>query len=192
MPAILRRIRNLLLDPRNEWAAIATEPGGVRRIFLYVAILASVPALANLVGTTVIGIPTSAGRLHEPLAFAAFKAVLSLLFSFAIVGLTALAVELMAPLFGAARNFTNGLKLAAYSFTPVWLAGIVLLVPGLRFLSLLGLYALRLLWTGLPPLKGVPRPKVLRFTLAIALAAFVLTFTFAVIQAALIALALSY
>ena len=83
------------------------------------------------------------------------------------------------------RNFTNALKLAVYSFTPVWLIGIVLMVPGLRFLSILGLYAIRLIWTGLPPLMGTPRPKVLPYAISIVVAAFGIVLAMSVIQAAI-------
>ena len=38
-------------------------------------------------------------------------------------------------MFGGRADFDSAFKLAVYSFTPVWLAGIFLLVPGLRFLG---------------------------------------------------------
>ena len=89
----------------------------------------------------------------------------------------------MAPFFGAQRHFINALKLAVYSFTPVWLIGIVLMFPSLRFFTFLGLYALRLLWTGVHPLMGTPRDKVLLYSIAIAVFAFVIVFAMALIQA---------
>ncbi len=55
----------------------------------------------------------------------------------------------------------------------------MLLFPGMRFLTLLGLYALRLLWTGVHPLMGAPRSKVLPYSLAIAVIAFVIMFAMA-------------
>lgn len=113
------------------------------------------------------------------------RAFISYLFSFVIVYLTALAIDVMAPLFQTQRNFTNALKLAVYSFTPVWLIGIVLMVPGLRFLSILGLYAIRLIWTGLPPLMGTPRLKVLPYAISIVVAAFGIVLAMSVIQAAI-------
>lgn len=189
MNALVARVRNILVDPRSEWPLIATEPGYPLRLLLrYVAVLALIPAIAGYIGSTYIGVSVSAGRFHDTLPIGLFKALISYLFSFAIVYLTALAIDVMAPLFGARRYFPNALKLAAYSFTPVWLVGIVLLVPGLRFLTILGLYALRLLWTGLPPLMAAPRPKVLTYAVAIAVAAFIIVFAMAVIQAALVTL----
>jgi hypothetical protein len=185
MHPLLARVRNIVAVPRSEWPLIATEPGDPMRLFVgYVAVLAAIPAIAGFIGSSLVGVSVSAGRMHDPLAFGLLRAVISYLFSFVIVYLTALAIDVMAPLFGTQRNFTNALKLAVYSFTPVWLIGIVLMVPGLRFLSILGLYAIRLVWTGLPPLLGVPRPKVLPYAMAIVAAAIVITLAMSLIQAA--------
>jgi hypothetical protein len=74
---------------------------------------------------------------------------------------------------GGERNFINALKLTAYAHTPVWLAGMFLLMPGLRFLTLFGLYSAWLLWTGLPVLMKTPRGRMPLMTAAIMLVAFV-------------------
>jgi hypothetical protein len=189
MHPLLARIRNVVADPRSEWPLIATEPGDPMRLFVgYVAVLAAIPAIAGFIGTSLVGVSVSAGRLHDPLLLGLMRAFMSYLFSFVIVYLTALVIAVMAPLFQTERNFTNALKLAVYSFTPVWLIGIVLMVPGLRFLSILGLYAIRLVWTGLPPLMGTPRPKILPYALSIVVAAFGITLAMSVIQAAVLTL----
>ena len=189
MHPLLARIRNIVANPRSEWPLIATEPGDPMRLFVgYVAVLAAIPAIAGFIGTSVVGVPVSAGRLHDPALLGLMRAFMSYLFSFVIVYLTALVIDVMAPLFQTGRNFTNALKLAVYSFTPIWLIGIVLMVPGLRFLSILGLYAIRLVWTGLPPLMGTPRPKILPYALSIVVAAFGITLAMSVIQAAVLTL----
>lgn len=189
MHPLLARIRNIIADPRGEWPLIATEPGDPMRLFVgYVAVLAAIPAIAGFIGSSLVGVSVSVGRLHDPLSIGLLRAFISYLFSFVIVYLTALAIDVMAPLFETGRNFTNALKLSVYSFTPVWLIGIVLMVPGLRFLSILGLYAIRLIWTGLPPLMGTPRAKVLPYALSIVVAAFGITLAMAVIQAAILTL----
>ena len=185
---LLQRIRNILIEPRREWPLIAAEPGGVRRVLRYVAILALVPAICGYVGSTYVGTEVSAGRFHDALPTGIIKAILSYLLSFAIVFLTALAADAIAPLFGGKRSFVNALKLTAYSYTPVWLVGVALLIPGLRFVTLLSLYALRLLWTGLPPLMGPERRKVIYYAVAIAAIAFVIVFALAIIQAAIMVL----
>ena len=61
---------------------------------------------------------------------------------------SALFIDFVAPLFGGRRDFGRALKVAVYAFTPVWLCGVFLLLPGLRFLELPGLYGAYLLVMG--------------------------------------------
>ena len=71
------------------------------------------------------------------------------------------------PRFGGKKNFPNAVKLSVYSHTPLWLAGIFLLVPGLSFLLILGLYGFYLLRVGLPLLMGVPEDRALRYAMTV-------------------------
>ncbi len=72
------------------------------------------------------------------------------------------------------RSYSNALRLTAYSFTPVWLAGIFLLVPGASFLVLLGLYGFYLMWIGMPVLMRVSAGKALPYVIAVAICAIAL------------------
>ena len=59
----------------------------------------------------------------------------------------------------------QALKVAAYSFTPAWLAGILSLLPSLSMLGVLaGLYGIYLLYLGLPVLMKVPQEKAAAYT----------------------------
>jgi hypothetical protein len=100
----------------------------------------------------------------------------------ATVLLLGLIIDLVAPLFGGKRNFDSAFKLAVYSFTPVWLAGVFLLLPGLRFLALTGCYGAYVLWLGLPRLIKVPEQKTQSFTLLIVACACLLLYITAVTQ----------
>ena len=62
-----------------------------------------------------------------------------------------------------------------YSLTASWIAGIFALLPGLRILTLLGLYSLYLLYLGLPVLMKTPREKALGYTVVVIIAAIVLS-----------------
>ncbi|MGP0092666.1 MAG: Yip1 family protein [Xanthobacteraceae bacterium] len=157
---IVERIKAILLRPEAEWRTIAEEPGDPSDLFtFYVAILALIPALAWLIGGSVVGITTADGTIRTPLIPGLFSAIFAYVASFVAVGLMALAIDGLARAFGGRRDFANAVKLAAYSYTPLWLAGIFDVLPGLRFLSILGLYGLYLLWTGLPPLMQVTRKR---------------------------------
>src|SRR5262249_61132291 len=73
----------------------------------------------------------------------------------------------LAPRFGGEKTFANAVKLSVYSPTPLWLAGIFLLIPGLNFLLILGVYGVYLLWTGLPLLMRVPTDKALPYAVVV-------------------------
>ncbi len=127
----------------------------------------------------------SVGTFRVPLLPGLINMVLGYVFAFVIVYATALIIDALAPSFRSHRHLPNALKLAVYSFTPVWLAGIFILIPGLRFLSILGLYALYLMWTGLTPLMGTPRDKSLYYALCVVIAAIVVTIVLAIVQASI-------
>src|SRR5690606_41986753 len=93
---LFARVRNIIADPRSEWALIATEPGDPMRLFVgYVAVLAAIPAICGFIGSSLIGVSVSVGRLHDPLLLGLLRALISYLFSFVIVYLTALAIDVM-------------------------------------------------------------------------------------------------
>jgi hypothetical protein len=89
---------------------------------------------------------------------------------FAVVYLIACVIDLLAPRFGGERNFSNALELAVYAHTPFWLAGICLLIPGLHFLLVLGLYGVHQLGTGLPVLMRT-QYRLLPYTMIVAVCA---------------------
>ena len=179
MEKLIERVKAILLTPATEWQVIAREGGEPSDLFThYVAILALIPALARFIGTSLIG-------GYTPVIFGLIGAVFSYVLSFAVVYVVALIIDALAPRFGAQKSFPNALKLAVYSHTPAWLAGIFLLVPGLSFLTILGLYGFYLLWTGLPSLMRTPREQALPYAAAVVVCALVLAIVLGVIQVAL-------
>jgi hypothetical protein len=166
---LLRRVKAILLTPHSEWPVTAQEKGEASRLFIhYVAILALIPAVARFIGASLIG-------GYAPIASGLAGALVTYLSGFAIVYGLALIIDALAPRFGAQKNFPGALKLAVYSYTPVWLTGIFWLVPGLSFLVILGLHGVYLLWAGLPMLMRAPAEKALPYTAAVAGCALVIT-----------------
>jgi hypothetical protein len=155
---LVERVKAIIFSPRAEWRVIEKEPSTLTGLLLsYVAILAAIPELAHLVGQTLIG------AAHAPLASNFQRAVIVYFVTFAMVYVIAGVIDLLAPRFGGRKNFPNAVKLSVYSHTPLWLAGIFLLVPGLNFLLLLGLYGFYLLWVGLPLLMRVKNEQALPY-----------------------------
>jgi hypothetical protein len=154
---LIRRLKGILLAPDTEWLAIAQEKGDASALFIrYVAILAVIPALGRFIGAALVG-------WYAPILSSLAGALVIYLSGFAIVYCMALIVDVLAPMFGARKDFAAALKLAVYAATPVWIAGIFLLVPGLSFLVILGLHGVYLLWTGLPILMQAPPAKTLPY-----------------------------
>ena len=179
-----RRIIAFLADPAAEWAVIEKEPGDAAYLLSrYVAPLALIPAAFGLVGACVVGtVMPGAGLVRAPLAAGLVGAVFGYVMSCAtVVGLGVL-IRLLAPTFGGQRDFNTAFKLAAYSYTPIWLTGVFLLAPGLRFLELTGFYSAYILWTGTSPLTKVPVQKIPAFTAILVVCACVFIFIIRALQ----------
>ena len=154
---LVARVKAILLTPQTEWKVIEQEQDMLSDLFIrYVAVLAAIPEIAHLVGQSLIG-------GYTPIVPSLVRALIVYLVTFAMVYIIAGVIDLLAPRFGGRKNFSNAVKLSVYSHTPLWLAGIFLLIPGLNFLLILGLYGLYLLWVGLPLLMQVPADKALPY-----------------------------
>ena len=91
----------------------------------------------------------------------------------ALVGayLAAVVIEKLAPRFQSSGSTVQALKLVVYAFTPVWVAGVLNLIPALSALTLLAaLYAVYLFYLGLPALMNTPSDKVFPYMLVSAVA----------------------
>lgn len=159
----------------SQWKVIAQEHDTLFDLLIsYVAILAAIPEVAHFIGQSFVG-------GYTPVVPNFLRAVVVYLITFAMVYIIAGVIDLLAPRFGGEKNFANAVKLSAYSHTPLWLAGIFLLVPGLNFLLILGLYGFYLLWIGLPMLMKVPHEKALPYAAAVTACALIPAFVLALI-----------
>ena len=167
------RVKAILIDPAAAWRGFEKDIGDPAYLLSrYVAVLALIPALSGFVGSTLIGVVAPSGTiLRTDLIGGLFGAIFSYAASCAIVVLLGLIIDLLAPRFGGRRDFEDAFKLAVYSFTPLWLAGIFLLLPGLRFLLLTGVYGIYPFWLGAPRLAKVPEQQAANFTLVIVICA---------------------
>lgn len=134
---IVERASEMVRHPENEWAAVAGEDAGARDLTLnYVAPLAAIPALASFLGAALVG---SAG-VRLGFGAALLQAVAGFAIDVAIVHVLAYVMAALAPRHGVRPDRAAIFRVAAYSLTPVWLAGIVGLIPQLSLL-ILGGYA---------------------------------------------------
>jgi Yip1 domain len=174
---LVERVKAILLSPRTEWVAVAQERATMSDLFIkYVAILAAIPELAHLIGQRFIG------ETRDPFTSLLMRAVIAYAVTFVMVYIIAAVINLLAGRYGGKRDFRSALKLSVYSHTPLWLAGIFLLIPGLNFLLILGVYGLYLLSVGLPILMEVPGARALRCAMYATVCALIPTVVLAIVK----------
>jgi hypothetical protein len=164
---LVQRVQGILLKPKEEWVKIKGESATVADLFKsYAMVLAAVPAVAQFLGNVLIGrrIPF-VGFYKWDVGRALGNAVFTYLFALATVYLFALIINALAPNFASPQNMTSALKLAVYSMTPGWVAGVFYIIPALWVLGILaGLYGLYILYLGFEtPMMDTPKEKVMPY-----------------------------
>jgi hypothetical protein len=176
--ALVDRVKNICLTPNTEWPVIAAESASTGGLITgYVAPLAAIGAVAGLVGGSIVGTTVPfVGTYRTPLTVGIVGAVFT--FAMAIVGCFILSfiINALAPNFGGQQNSTQAMKVAVYSYTPAWVAGVLHILPVLGLLVILaGLYSLYLLYLGLPRLMKCPPDKAAGYTIVVVVCAIVMT-----------------
>ena len=172
MVNIVDRVKNILLTPKEEWPVIAGETTTVPELYTnYIMLLAAIPAVSMFIGWCVVGLPF-VGRVSmmTGLTMMVTQYVMALIGVFVL----SLVIDFLAPNFGGEKNPIQALKVAAYSMTAAWLAGIFQILPLLSILAIVGLYSLYLLYLGLPVMMKVPTEKAVPYTVVIIVAGIVI------------------
>lgn len=182
--SMFARAYALVSRPAATWSGIAVEDSTTTAIFRgYVLPMALIGPLCGFIGGQIFGVRVY-GSLGQP-------GVLSQLTGAAVaLGLTLISyvvlcaiAETLSPRFGGHTGSIAATKLIAYSLTPVWLVGVISLVPMLAPLTVLGLYSVYLVYRGVGPIMGVPDGKAAPYTLALVLCGLVLNFAVFVLSA---------
>jgi len=159
---IFTRARNILTTPRTEWPVAAAEPATVGGLYAgYIALVAALPALAGFVKGSLIGYGAFGVSVRTPLGMGLAGMLLRYALSLAVAYLVALLVDALAGTFGARKDLVQALKTVAYAWTAAWIAGIGVIVPWLGWLIALAgaVYAVYLLYLGLPHTMRCPPEK---------------------------------
>ncbi len=172
------RAQNILLTPNTEWSVIATETTPTASLITsYVMPLAAIGAVAGFIGGSLVGVSLPfAGTYRVPIATGLAGAVV--VFVMGVVGVFVLSfiINALAPTFGAEKNPAQAAKVAIYSYTPAWLAGLFQIIPALGVLGILAaLYGLYLLYLGLQRVMKSPSDKAIGYTAVVVVCAIVLS-----------------
>jgi len=159
------RAQAIITKPKEEWIKIKDESLTVSQIFSpYVFILAAIPAVAQFIGLGLVGrrIPFI-GWYRYGLGNALLYAILLYVLSLVSVYLFGIVINALAPSFGSKQNLPNAMKLAVFSMTPGWIAGVLYIIPMLGILVILAnLYGIYVLYLGFnTPLMETPKDKVI-------------------------------
>jgi MFS family permease len=164
----VERVKNILIQPKSEWAVIEREDTDTRTLYTsYIAILALIPAVATL-------FILSGGRTGMGLVLGSIITQYGL--GLAMVYAVAFIADILAPNFEGKRESAQALKLTAYAMTASWAASVFAIVPGIGWLlSFLGsLYSIYLFYLGAPILMKVPESKAVAYSVVVMVAAMVL------------------
>lgn len=176
---VFERAKAMVLSPGIEWRRIEPESGDAGYLFAsYAAFLAAIPPVCAFLRRGLFGWggPRFHHLHHGGFFSSLFGGIVHYLVTFVALYAMAVIIDGLAPTFSALKNQQNALKLAVYSMTPVWLAAVFTLVPGLGFLSLLAvIYGVYVFWLGLPVLMKVPPEKAGPYALAVLVCAIILS-----------------
>lgn len=158
-PGLIGRITRLFGDPRTAWDSFNSEDADEgRALWGHAWPLALLAASAGLAGAFIKG---KFALSLEAIAAAGAAVLLGLVMSMlAVIGFARLANH-FAPRFGATQNSDRAMQLSAYSATPIFLAALTQLLPGLAtYLLIAGFaYAGALVYFGLPRVMAAPRAR---------------------------------
>lgn len=182
---LIDRTKQILLHPKQEWQVIAAEPSSTGALYTHVILpLAAIGPVATLIGWSVFGISIPfAGTYRVPLTASLESALVRYVLGLVAVFVLALIIDALAPTFGGQKSQVQALKVAAFSSTAAWLAGIFGLIPALSVLGIVGAYSLYLLYAGLPIVMKAPPDRALGYTVVVILCAVVLFFVIGAVTA---------
>ena len=180
---LVERAKNILLTPKTEWEAVAAEEPNIQQILLgYVLPLALIPTIATIIGWGVIGMFG-----FTSFTYGIAMGLVQIINAFLSVLIAGFVIDALAPSFGSQKNMGRAVQLVAYSMTPIWIAGILNILPTIGWLAgLIGLYGLFLMYLGLAPLMKTPEDKKVGYLVVSIIILIVVYFVIAAILTAIL------
>lgn len=180
---LVERAKNIIITPKTEWDAVSAEEPNIQQILLgYVLPLALIPTIAVIIGWGVIGIFG-----FRSFTYGIAMGLVQLINAFLSVLITGFVIDALAPSFGSQKNMGRAVQLVAYSMTPIWIAGILNILPSIGWLAgLIGLYGLYLMYLGLSPLMKTPEDKKVGYLVVSIIILIVVYFVIAAILTAIL------
>ena len=196
---LVDRIKYTLFEPQQPpWAGVKTEP-----LTSTEAPVSTKPAIAN---ATILGAllamllvallatfpPVSAFIFGHRFADISLGTLTARVITGMIVGCTlslggayllARIIDALAPKFGGTKNMNQALRVAIISTSAFWLAHVISMMTGLRFIELIGLYGIYALYAGLPVSMKLPKTEAIPYANIIVIVAIAISLAVCGVQA---------
>ncbi|WP_321519695.1 Yip1 family protein [uncultured Bacteroides sp.] len=182
----IERAKKIMLSPKTEWQVIDTEETTTNKpTTMYLILLALIPAIGWLIGYGLIGYNVLGVHIGSVSA-GIRQAVISYASNIASAYLTAYIITMLAGKFQSKGDFSKAFQLVVYSYTPMFLAGALYIIPSLGTLAgIVGLYGLYILYLGIAPMMKTPEEKVTPYYLSSIVCVILVFFLFSTLLSAL-------
>lgn len=158
---VIARAKGMLLNPAQTWPQIKQESMTVKDVYMdYLIVVSALPAVAAFLGSWLFGRSFMGIEVKISMMQALSTSLFSYILHLILVGVVGFIISQLAPKFGGAASFVDGVKLVAFAATGSYVAGIFALIPALWIVPLIGgLYSIYLFWTGIAPITAVPAER---------------------------------
>jgi len=162
----------LFTDPVSEWEKIREEQKTKSKGVGFIFLLAAIPAIAGYIGTTQVGWRIGVG---DPVRITGESAIsIAIIFYVAmIVGVFSIGwvIHLLGKAYEVVKPLPLCIALAAYTATPLFMIGVMIVYPVLWLNMVLGLpalaYTVYLLYSGLPVMMEIPAERGFLYSSAV-------------------------
>lgn len=158
---MISHVTGLFTHPLQEWREIRdTEESAAHLYFAHILFLALIPPVSMYIGTTKVGWTIGAGA---PVMLTESSALLmsSLMYLALLVGVGVIGgfIDWMSRTYDSSPGLTRSIVFAAYTATPLFVAGLCALYPNVILFMVVGIAALfytaYLLYAGIPIFMGI-------------------------------------
>lgn len=168
---MIEHIPGLLFNPSKGWQKLEPTAGRGSNL-LFPVVMALIPAAAWYHGTSAVGWQVGGGEVIR-LTTGSATHLIALFYLAMVAAVVAIGyfVHWMADNYGARSSLMHGISLAGFTATPLFITGMIGVMPELSValpLGILGLgWSLWLLYTGIPVVMHVPRERGFLFASAV-------------------------
>lgn len=167
--AIIKRVISIITKPKDEWEVIKNESMTIGDMYTkYAIFLAAIPAIAGFIGNALIGRSVLGISYRMPIPSSLVWAIMFYALSLVGIFVAGFVIDALATTFGSQKDMVSSMKAAVFANTPVWVAGVLYIIPALSVLvGLVGLYSLYLLYLGIKIVKNPPADKTMGYFIVV-------------------------